>query len=71
MLLGKGEKLEALGLLQAILPKAKVYTTRPHLYGISMGLLLDLGRNQEAHEAAAELAAFAKANYSLEDPRTL
>ena len=75
MLIKSGEKIEALGLLQAMLPEAKVYTAHPHLYGGVMQqlteVLLDLDRNQEAHEAATELVAFAKAHYGLEDPMTL
>ena len=47
----------------------------PHLYGKLMQdmvkVLLGLDRNQEAHEAAADLVAFAKANCHVEDPRTL
>ena len=68
--------LEALGLLEAMLPKAKECAdTHPSLYGRTMveiaTVLLGLGRNLEAHEMAAEAVAFTKAKFSLEDPRTL
>ena len=70
-----GQKLEALGLLQAMLPEAKVCTGNPHIYCRTMqqlaSVLIDLDRDQEAHEATSELVAFAKANYSLENLRTL
>ena len=69
------QKLEALGLLQAMLPEAKVDTTNPHIYGGAMlqitDVLLDLVRYQEAHEVATELVAFTKAKYGLESSRTL
>ena len=75
LLVRKGESLEALGLLQAILPEAKVYTPYPDLCGRTMyeiaQLLLQLERYQEAYEAAAELVAFAKAKLGLEDRVTL
>ena len=67
--------LEALRLLQAMLPEAKVYTANPQLYAGGMlqlaDVLLSLDRYQEAHEAAAEAVAFHKAKYGLEDPVTL
>ena len=70
-----GQHLEALGLLQAILPEAKVYTSNPWIFGRTMlqivTVFLDLDRNLEAHEVATELIAFAKAKYGLEDPKTL
>ena len=69
------QKLEALGLLQAMLPEAKMYTADPDLYGLTMqqiaDMLLHLDRNQEAHEAAAEAVAFCKAKFGLENPKTL
>ena len=75
LLIKNGEKIEGLGLLQALLPEVRVYTARPHLYGKLMQdmttVLLGLDRYQEAHEAAAELVAFAKANCGLEDAKTL
>ena len=68
-----GQKLEGLGLLQAMLPEAKVYTASPTLYCRTMletaDVLLDLERYQEAHEMATELVPFAKAKFGLEDPR--
>ena len=74
-LLKSGQKLQALGLLQAMLPEAKVYTAHPHLYGKLVqdmtSVLLGLDRNQEAHEAAAEAVAFAKAKFGLEHQLTL
>ena len=70
-----GQKLEGLGLLKAMLPAAKAYTTNPKLYCqamlLTVDVLLDLDRNQEAHEAAADLVVFSKANCGLEDPKTL
>ena len=70
-----GRALEALGLLHALLPEAKQLTTNPGLYGRTMlkiaEVLLQLDRCQEAHEAATELVAFTKANYSLEHLWTL
>ena len=75
MLLRSGQKLEALGLLQAMLPEAKVYTAHPELYAHAMNQLasvfLSLGRYQEAREMTAELVAFNKATFGLEDPKTL
>ena len=70
-----GQELEALELFMAIVSEAKAYTTSPHLYERTMHqiaiVLLDLHRYQEAHDAAAELVAFAKAKFGLEDPLTL
>ena len=75
MLRTNGQNLEGLELLQAMLPEAKEYTRNPQLYGRAMqqvaDVLLALDRYQEAHEAAADLVAFAKANCGLEDPGTL
>ena len=75
MLRKNGHDLGALGLLQAMLPEAKVYTANPHYYGLTMlqmaDVLLHLDRYQEAHEMATELVAFAKAKFGPEDPRTL
>ena len=69
-----GQKLEALGLLQAVLPEAKAHTDH-HLnlqanFDISK-LFADLDRNQEAHEAAAEAVTCAKENFGLEHALTL
>ena len=75
MLRKRGQNLEALGLLKAILPLAKAYTARPQLYMQSISRiadqLLDLDRYQEAHEAADKGVAFGKAKFGLEDIRTL
>ena len=75
LLIQNDQSLEALGLLQAMLPEAKVYTSCPRLYGLAMQLLADvflgLDRNQEAHEAAAELVAFSQVHYSMESTQTL
>ena len=75
MLKKNGQLLEALGLLQAILPEAKLCTANPYLCGRTMfetaDVLLDLDRNHEAHEVAAEAVAFHKAKFGLEDPKTL
>ena len=75
LLIKNGEKLDALGLLQAMLPEAKLYTASPELYGVTLlhiaDLLLGLDRYQGAYEAAAEAVASAKANFGLEDSRTL
>ena len=66
-----GRNLEALGLMQAMVPPAKAYADTPELYTRVMmsivSVLLKLGRNQEAYEMATELVAFTKANYSTED----
>ena len=72
----KGESLVALGLLQAMLPEAKEFSTaHPGLYVRALthmsDVLLELDRHQEAHEAVTELVAFAKAKFGLENPRTL
>ena len=70
-----GQKLEALGLLQAMLPEAKARTANPWIYGQTMlqiaEVLLGLGRYQDAYEAAAELVAITKARYGRENPMTL
>ena len=75
MLADHGQKLEALRLLQAILPEAKESSTNPHLYGRALheitNVLLRLDRNAEAHEMVTELVTFAKAHYGLEDPKNL
>ena len=75
MLSKKGQKLEALGLLQAILPAAKMDTVNPGLYVHALkdiiDVLLHLDRNQEAHGAAAEALAFTKAKFGLEHNLTL
>ena len=71
MLIQNGHYLEALGLLQAMLPEAKADTATPYLYEGTMqelaGVLLHLNRNQEAHEIATELVALAKAKFGRED----
>ena len=70
-----GQMLEGLGLLQAMLPEAKVYTAIPELYCRTMlqiaDVFLQLDRDQEAHEMAAEAVAFAKEKFDLEDSKTL
>ena len=70
-----GKKIEAVELLQAMLPEAKVFTANPQLYlkaTMNMStLLIDLDRHQEAHEAATEAATFTKANYGPETPTAL
>ena len=75
MLIQNGHYLEALGLLQAMLPEAKADMATPHLYERTMqklaDVLLHLNRNQEAHEAATELVTFKKAKFGLEHPWTL
>ena len=75
LLIKNDQNLEALGLLQAVLPEAKMYTAHPNLYAAGMlqiaEMLLHLDRNQEAHEAAAEAVAFCKAKFGLENPKTL
>ena len=75
ILTDNGQKLEALDLLQAMLPEAKADSEDPESYSCTMhqiaDLLLDLDRNQEAHEATAEVVAYDKAHYGPEDPRTL
>ena len=69
------QHLEALGLLQAMLPEAKAYTMNPSLYRRTLheivDVLLDLERYQEAHGAATELVTFTKAKFGLEHPVTL
>ena len=75
-ILKKNEKnLEALELLQSILPEAKVDTANHHVYCQVMLLTADvlilLHRNQEAHDTAAEAMAIAKAKFGLDDPKTL
>ena len=75
ILSNNGQKIEALGLLQATLPAAKEDTMNPHGYCRAMGniaqLLLELNRNEEAHEMATEFLAFTKAKFGLEHPTTL
>ena len=75
MLKKNGQKLEALGILQAMLPEARAYTAAPYLFGGTLyeivEVFLDLDRNQEAHEAAAELVAFNKEHFSMESTQTL
>ena len=71
-----GQRLEALGLLQAMLPEAKECSDAdPQIYGQTLHqvahLLLGLGRNQEAHEAATELVAFNKAKFGPESSLAL
>ena len=67
--------LEALGRLQTMLHEAKVDTVNPHIYFTALkdivDVLLDLDRNQEAHEAAAEAVAFTKAKFGFEHQLTL
>ena len=75
-LLSKNDhNLEALGLLQAILPEVKMDVANPLQYGLTMmetvTLLLHLNRNQEAHEMATEAVAFTKAKLGLEHRLTL
>ena len=75
MLKKNGQAIEALGLLQAILPEAKVYTANPSLCGRAMldmaDVLLRLHRNQEAHDIAIEFVTFANTTCGPEDNRTL
>ena len=75
LLIESGQKLDGLELLQTILPETKQITTNPGIYGYTMqqitDVLLDLNRNQEAHEMASELVAFAKAKFGLERSVTL
>ena len=75
MLSDDDRKLEALELLQAMMPEAKVCTANPVLYFRTIHeiaeALLYLHRNQEAHEIATELVAFAKATFGLEHQLTL
>ena len=75
LLITNGQELEALGLLQAMLPEAKQFTANPHYYTQTLQLLgdvlLHLDRNQEAHNMATELFAFAKAKFGLEHHLTL
>ena len=74
LLLDNGQRLDGLGLLQAMLPEARV-CTQPPIYALLMhqiaDVLVDLNRNQEAHEMVTELVAFAKAKFGLEDAKTL
>ena len=75
-LLENGRQLEALELLQGMLPQAKAYiTTNPgpyyHALLESIHVQHDLGRDQEAHEAAAELVTVSKAKFGLEHQQTL
>ena len=70
-----GQYLEALELLQSILPEAKVDTANPNLYFGTLQELVEvflgLDRNPEAHDRAVELVAFATAKFDLEDAMTL
>ena len=68
-----GQNLEALGLLQAMLPEAKMSTAQRNYQAMQQmtEVLIELGRYQEAHETAAEAFAFTKAKFGLEDHRTL
>ena len=70
-----GQKTEALKLMQAVLPEAKVCTANPHIYCRAMqqlaNILLDLDRHQEAHEVTTELVAYSKAHYGMEHLVTL
>ena len=70
-----GQNLEALGLLQAMLPEVKAYTANPHLYDNAINhivtVLIGLHRYQEAHDMAIELVQVTKARYGQEDPDTL
>ena len=63
-----GRKLEALDLLQAILPEAKHHVP---FYVAAMKAMTDvlggLGRFQECFDTAAEILAFTEANYRQED----
>ena len=70
------QKLEALNLLNAVLPEAKEFTEGyPDLYFkiiiAKAGLFGSLNRNQEAHETALHAVAFAKAKYGPEGINTL
>ena len=75
MLVVDGQNLQALELLQVILPEAKAYTANHSFYHSTLtqmaGAFFALGRYQEAHEATAEKVALDKANYGLESLRTL
>ena len=66
-----GQDLEALELLQAILPKARAYTEAPALYFRTLHqlaeVLIHLGRNHEAHEVAGEAVTFTTAKFGRED----
>ena len=67
----QNHKLEALGLLQAMLPEVKQFlTTIPVFYVQTLVLLvtvlINLDRYQEAYETGTELVAFTKANFSLD-----
>ena len=54
---------------------AKLHTANPQLYAGGMhqlaNVLLDLDRHQEAHEAASEAIAWAKAKFGMKDTITL
>ena len=67
-----GQELEALGLLQAMLPEAKQYpSVCCRTMYITADVLLCLHRYQEVHDIATELVAFAKEKFGPEDNRTL
>ena len=75
MMMKNGQKIEALGLLQAMLPEAKMNTSMcPTLLGITMLQTVDalcgLDRYQEAYDMATELVAYAKAKFGQEHPLT-
>ena len=75
MLTTNGEQLEALGLLQAMLPQAKAYAENPFFYTQAMlhlaHVLFDLHLYQKSHEAAAELILFTREKFGGDDPLTL
>ena len=67
------QALEALELLQAMVPEAKM--TTPHIYFETLHRLADvfycLHRHQESYDAAAEAVAFTKAIFGLDHHLTL
>ena len=69
------QMLEALDLLQTVLPEVKLCTATPNLCSETMQniteVFLCLKRHQEGHQMATELVAFTKAKFGLEDPKTL
>ena len=75
ILSSNGQQLEALGLLQSILPEAKEYAAAPQYYSQILrdvvSVYLRLHRNQEAHETATELVAFTKAKFGTEHLATV
>ena len=74
-LLNDGQLLEALGLLQATLPALKEHTADHRFYCDGMDALVDvflqLNRDREALETAADVFAFATAKYGPENRKTL